>query len=816
MFKNYFITAIRSIQKKKFFAFINVIGLSIGICCFCLLSLYIANEKSFDTFNENASDIYRPYIWSESLRGQPSIAYTDYSGPTDITLGEAMKQNLSGVEDYVRLQLPNGESLMRVNGNVHRIKMTFADPSLFSIFNFPIQYGDAHTALAEPNDVVITTSMAKELFSKSDVVGNLVEIKIGKTFQTFKVSAVTKDVPENSTIRFEVLGNFRYALANNDHLIIGHNWHPTIRMTYVQLTPGSTLPGDKNRLANFLQTFNPNFINDLKSAGYSWQGKGLPVTLRMQPLLSIHTDINFVGWGFVDYQKIDPKTIWILLAIASGILLIACINFTTLAIARSAGRSREVGIRKVTGANKRQLVLQFLAEAILFSSISTILGLTLSNFGLPWFNQLAARHIHFYSSSFLKLGVFLMGVILFVGLLAGGYPAFVLSNFKPIEVLKNKIRIGGSNLLTKSLITFQFVLSVGLITSTMIILRQTNFMMNKNPGFNSENVVVLDASEVDPGIVFPRFKQALEDQTSIGGVASAAAGLGAGENFLGYSDAANDLFASINIIDTSYIQVLGMKLIAGRNFDEVAIRDTIRPMIINETMMHAFGWNSQNAIGKEIENFQGRKAIVIGVVKNFYFNSLSKNIVNQAFITSKDKGYVHFYIRTKANKIVPALAAIKKAWNNAAPEVPIKFSFLDEDLNSYYQEEQRWSSIVAWSSAISIFLSCLGLLGLAGLTAVNRTKEIGVRKVFGASVSGIVGLLSKDYIRLVIISSCIAAPITWYFMNEWLQHYAEHIQVHWWIFGLAGILAIFIAFFTIAFQTFKAASINPVESLRSE
>jgi putative ABC transport system permease protein len=813
MLKNYFKIALRNLQKQKVFAFINVFGLSVGIACFSLLLLFAANEFSFDKFHKNAQNIYRPYVLDNTLNGRPGEGNTDFSALT-ITMGEAMKRNLPDVVNYARLQLPWGENLVRTDKNVFHASVTYADRSLFSVFTFPLKYGNTATALHEMNDIVLTESRAKELFGKDDVVGKIVEIQIGIAFQPFRISAVARDIPANSTIRFDVMGNFLFAQANNDHFMIGSNYHPTVRQTYVQLRPESQLPNDKQQLARFLESLNPNYKMDLKNSGLTWRRNQAPFIFRLQPLLSIHTDSGFHGWSFTDYDVINPKTIWLLLAIAGGILLIACINFTMLAIGRSAGRSKEVGVRKVIGAEKRQIIFQFLTEAILLSIASAILGLLMANILLPWFNQLSGRDLHFSLSLYPQMILLLIGLVLIVGLLAGSYPALVLSRFKPVEVLKNKFRVGGSNLFTRSLVTFQFALSIILIVSTTIILQQTKYMINKNPGFNKENVVAIDASQTDPNKIFPLFRQAVLNQPAIVGVTSAAAGLGEGQDLLGYSN--NGLSAAINIVDTDYIKVLGMQLIAGKNFEPGQRNDTIKPMIINETMMKAFGWTPQTAVGKEIKDFQYRTAIVMGVVKNFNYRPLSEGVKNQAFLTSKDKGYIHFYVRINAENPASALAVIQKAWNSVMPGIPMKYSFLDEDVNSYYNAEQKWSSMVGWAGSISIFLACLGLLGLAALAAVNRTKEIGVRKVLGATVANIITLLLKDFLQLIVISFVIASPVAWYFMNRWLQDYANRINISWTVFLLTGVFAVAIALITISFPAIKAAIANPVKSLRTE
>jgi len=816
MIKSYFKIALRNLQRQKVLAFINIFGLSVGIACFSLLLLFIANEFSFDKFHKNAANIYRPYVLDNTLNGEPGESNTDFSA-LKITMAEAMKQDLPDVQEFVRVQLPWGENLVRSEKNTERVSLTFADKSLFSVFTFPLKYGNASTALHDMNDIVLTETRAKELFGSDDVVDKTVEIQIGTTFQPFRVSAVAKDIPANSTIRFDVLGNFLYAKANSGRFTIGNNWHPTVWQTYVQLRPGSKLPDDKQQLARFLMSLNPNYSADLKNARLTWRKNERPFIFKLQPLLSIHTDSWFHGWSFTDYEVIDPKTIWILLAIAGGILLIACINFTTLAIGRSAGRSKEVGVRKVIGAGKRQVIYQFLTEALVLSIVSAIFGLLLAKILLPWFDQLSGRDLHFSLTLYPQMILALIGLVLIVGLLAGSYPALVLSNFKPVEVLRNKTRVGGSNLFTRSLVTFQFALSIMLIVATTVILQQTKYLINKNPGFNKENVVAIDASQVDPNIVFPLFKQAVLNYPNIVGVTSAEAGLGAGNELLGYSDpGGSGISAAINGVDPDYIKVLGMRLLAGRNFEPITATDTVKRIIINETMMRALGWTTQNAIGRTIKNFQGGTAHVIGVVKNFNYRPLSEGIKNQLFETTSDKGYIHFYVRINAGNPATALSIMQKAWNSAAPGVPMKYSFLDEDVNNYYNSEQRWSGIVGWAGGISIFLACLGLLGLAILAGINRIKEVGIRKVLGASVLNITSLLLKDFLKLILISFVIASPLAWYFMNRWLQDYATRINISWTVFLFAGSFSIAIALVTIGFQAIKVAISNPVKSLRTE
>jgi len=819
MFKNYFKAAWRNLQTQKAFTVINVLGLSVGIACCILLLLYTSYEFNFDKFNKNAANIYRPYGWDRLNGGNSPFGYTDVDGNSAATLGEAMKQELPDVVNYTNLQLPSEENLARYQSSVFRLKLTYTDPSFFSVFTFPLKYGNAAISLHNVNDIVLTESRALQIFGDADAVGKIVEIKIGADFQPFRVSAVAKEPPSNSTIQFDVLGNFQFAQAHKNE-IMGPNWHPIVRQTYVQLRPQSKLAGDPKRLSQFIQKYDPNFVArtkdyvaSMKSAGINWNETELPVSFRLQPLLSIHTDISFTAWGFTDYGKVDPKVIWILLSIAFGILLIACINFTTLAIGRSAARAKEVGVRKVIGAGRKQVIFQFLTESFLLSVVSAALGLSFVTLALPFYSRLAGIRIDPSFLLYPKIFLSLIAVILATGFLAGSYPAFVLSTFRPIEVLKNKIRVGGSNLFTKSLVTLQFALSIALIIATVVILQQTRYLVNKTPGFDKQNVVVIDASQTDPNKIFPVFKQTALLTPGVVGVTSAIAGLGVGQDFLGFSD--NTLSADINIIDTDYLKVLGMRLIAGRNL-QASSGNSLKPVIINETMMRYFGWAPHTAIGKEIENFQGGTVIVTGVVGDFNYRPLSEKIKNQVFETSLDKGYKYFYVRVSPGNPKKVLAALQKVWSSVVPGVPMKYSFLDDDVNNYYKSEQTWSSIVGCAGGISIFLACLGLFGLAALVVVNRTKETGIRKVLGASVADIISLLSKGFVKLIVIAFLIASPVAYYFMHQWLETYANRISINYWIFGGAGAGVILVALLVISFHAIKAAVANPVNSLRSE
>ncbi len=796
-----------------------MLGLSIGIACFSLFLLFAVNEFSFDRFQKDAKNIFEVYQWNDAYEADPASG----SPYLPMPLGAALKQDFPDVENYVRFKTAWASNFMRVADNdVRRVKISYADPQFFSVFSFKLKYGNAASALQNLHSIVLTQSKAKELFPQDaahgsdNVIGRTVQIKIDENFLPFTVSAVTEDIPANSSIRFDVLGNFHFLETATGDKEGVNNWHRSGYLTFAKLKPGSGLPNDVDKLRNFRKKYYPDEEADAKKRGISWKGNLFPVRYEMQSLPNIHTNTKVFG-GSV--ENINPKTIWILLSIAAGVLLIACINFTTLSIGRSAGRAKEIGVRKVIGSERKQLVYQFLAEALLMTIFSALLGLLIAQLLLPYFNNLSGRELHFSFSQYPEIIWMLAGLILLVALLAGAYPARVLSSFKPIAVLKSKVRVGGSNFFTKSLVTIQFALSIGLIICTVIILQQTKYMTNKYPGFNKENILVVDAEETKSKEIYPLFKHALLQRTDIAGVAGAELSLGAGQ---GWSRSGFDYGGKLRevyeyFVDNDYINVLGMKVIAGRNFNPAIASDTVTSVIINEAMMNDFGWTLQNVIGQKLTGYSETKMpVVIGVVKNFNYLSLKDKIEPQMFHQFSDYAPYKFFVRLKPGNPLTAIAAIQKTWTSLVPQLPFKYSFLDEDLGKFYEGEQKMNSIIGLAGGISIFLACLGLFGLAALAVVNRTKEIGIRKVLGASITHIISLLSKGFLELIGIAVIIASPLAWYLMQKWLQDFEYRINIGWTVFLFAAIFAMAIALITISFQAIRAALANPVESLRTE
>lgn len=811
MIQNYLIIAFRSLWKNKGISAINIVGLSVGLACFTLFLLDVLNEYSFDRFHTKADRLFAVAETIGEIAGQPPQKMNNLPMP----LGPALKADLPDVEQFARLQGVGETFFVRTPNGVVEEQACFADPAFFELFSFPFLHGNASTALAAPNSVVLTEKMAQKLFGESNPTGRTLGINItgGDIFEPFTVSAIAQDLPSNSTLQFGILMPFEKFAASERGKGIATNWGQLSMQTFVELRPGSTLPEDQSRLNQFFLKYYPDVEKSLREAKM-WSKPEPPVAFALLPIRSLHHDPDL---------GINPSLSLILLAIGGIILLIACINFTTLAIGRSANRAREVGVRKVVGASRGQLSKQFLVEAVLLSSLSTAAGLILATGLLPVFNQLSDKQLVFDFKQFPELFWFAPGLALLVGALAGSYPAFVLSGFSALETLKNKLKIGGENWFTKSLVTFQFVLSVGLMACTFIMLRQLDFLRSKNPGFEKENVVVVNADGVEaPDELLARFRQSLAGRPEIAGIGGAELSLGAGAGIsnVKFNYQGTDKIVFEYFVDHEYLPVLKMPLVSGRNFDPNLVQDSATSVILNETAVRDFGWTSETALGQVLTGFNEqnpkRNPVVIGVVRDFNFRSFHEKVYPMMFNSFHGTLPRQFLVRIAPGDPQRALGQMQAAWTDGEPVVPFRYTFLDENLQRFYVAESRMGTTIGWAGSIAVLLACLGLFGLATLSTLNRTKEIGIRKVLGASVAGITGLLAKDFLKLVFIAIVIASPLAYYFMQKWLADFAYRIDIQWWMFAVAGAAAVAIAFLTVGFQSVRAALANPVDSFRSE
>ena len=810
MIRHYLQIAIRNLARLKVLTFINVFGLSVGLACFSLFLLYAVNEFSYDRWHRHADRTFRVnQVWTRDDGTEAGMA------GLYMPLGPAMKKDFPDVEDYMRIA-PGMNMIIRVNNELTRIPVGFADPQFFSFFSFPLLTGKDPNVLKDRHAVVITRDRAMQLFGSINVVGRRIEIKSDTLFEPYTVAGVAENPPANSSIKFDIMGNYEQLLTTADRQDATNSWSRTNGdETFVRLRPGSRLAAEPGRLLQFRFKYYPD-----EHDSYI-QTKKIVASFGLQPLPSLHTTVNIEAGP--PGSTTDPKNIWILLGVAAGILLIASINFTTLAIARSAGRAKEVGVRKVIGGRRYQLMGQFLTESLLITIFSAGLGLLLVYILLPFFNRLSGSELQFSFSRFPELGWMLAGLVLLVGLLAGSYPALVLSGFNPVEVLRSRIKLGGSNFFTRSLVTFQFVLSIGLIIATVVILQQVSYMRSRDLGLIKENTIVVNAADAETPQVYALFRQSLSSRKEIIRVGASQIGLGEGEGQMGRRYDFNGKVAGVieYPVDTAFIPALGMHLVAGRNFNTAITSDTAGAVIVNATLLKKeMGLEPAAAIGRQFEskNKRGRGEVktIIGVVKDFNFEALNRLVRSQLFFMPAKMQPSRFFVRVQAGQTPQALAAIGAAWKKAVPDLPFRYSFLDEDLDRFYQSEARWRNIFGCAGGISIFLACLGLFGLAALSAINRLKEIGIRKIMGASVRQIVELLASGFIRLVLVASLIASPIAWYFMNKWLQDFAYRIEIGWWIFAGTALVAVGIAVITISTQAIRAALINPVKNLRTE
>ncbi|MCB0542958.1 MAG: ABC transporter permease [Saprospiraceae bacterium] len=812
MIQNYLRIAFRNLWKTKGITLINIAGLSAGMACFALLLLHVNDEFSFDRFHANKDHVYRVLQHSRSANGDP--AHDDAYMP--MPLGPAMQADLPDVTHYVRF-CDWGDQFVRSPRQTAKLPVLYADPQIFEVFTFPLRYGNSGTALSELNSVVLTEHMAQQLFGEENPTGKTLDIKVMDDFEPFLVTGVAQNLPSNSSIRFGILCSYARHAATKWGKRNEGNWNRSSYQTFVALRPGSGLSGDSARLQQFWNKYYPDQEANMRNEG-RWKGEGPPMSYRLQSLKNMHTEPGVFASGAPAF---NPRYGWILLGLGGLVLLIACINFTTLAIGRSAGRAREIGVRKVIGAFRRQLVGQFLAESLLLSAISMILAIGLAYLLLPALNELTDKQLHFDLSQYPELGWMFPALTLLAGLLAGAYPALVLSGFRPLEVLRSKFRVAGANIFTKSLVSVQFILSVGLIACTLVMVRQLQYLLTRDPGFNKANVMIVNAEDTDAKQLYPRFRAAVAGQPGIAGIAASELSLGAGtgwnQNGFSYNGEPKEVYEYF--VDPDYIPVLGMELLAGRNFDYAYSTDTLNAIVINESMMRDFGWTLDNAVGQPLRGFRGDSGndpVVIGVVRDFNYLSMHGQVQPMMFHMFSDYAPYQIFVRLQAGRIAEGIAAAETAWKDLSPELPFQYAFLDENLSNFYISEARWSRIVGYAGALAILLACLGLFGLAALAAVNRTKEIGIRKVLGASIFSITGLLSKEFILLVLIAIAVATPLAYWVMAMWLRDFAFRIDVQWWVFALAGLASIGVALLTVGFQSYRAAVANPAESLKSE
>jgi len=804
MLKNYLKIAFRNLRKQKVYAFINVVGLAVGIAFCALIFLYVRDELTFDRFHEKADRIVRVTLQEKAPDGSVESEWTWQPMP----LAAALQADLPEVEHTVRLF--DQPHFIRYGDKTFEESTVFADPAIFDVFSFPLRRGDPATALSDLNSIVLSDQAARKYFGDEDPMGRTMSIRLGDAYQDVVVTGIVEAIPHSASVRFDYLLPFA-KLSDAYEWIRSRTerWNASSFYVYALLRDNTTRADVQAKMPAFRAKYYPDEETRMRDEG-RWTGEGAPRAYRLQPLAEIHLNPAVIG-GLTPAS--DPLYSYILAGIALAILLIACINFTTLAIGRSASRAREIGVRKVVGAYRRHLMLQFWGEALLMSVLGLCAGIALAELALPTFNALAAKQLRLdYYDDGSTLAA-LVGLMLLTGLVAGSYPALVLSGTRPIDTLKNKLRLGGSNLLTRSLVVVQFALSVFLIVGTLVMIQQLDYIQAKNLGFDQEHVVVIPTQQMPGEVLTARFRTELGNRADVVGLTGMSNAFTKGYSVEGWDYKGEEKRAYTYRVTSNFIDVMGINLVAGRTFDPNLPTDSTQAVLVNEALVRDFGWT--DPVGQVLEGFYASPTVV-GVIEDVNFASLHEAVEPMVLTMDPDWGLGHLLVRVAPGDVSATLGLLAATWQRIAPDVPFQYSFLDEDLNRLYQSEQRWSRIVGYAAGFAILIACLGLFGLAALTVTGRTKEIGIRKVLGASVRSVTLLLSKDFARLVVIGLVVAAPVAYFVMNRWLDGFAYRIEMSGWTFLIAGLTALGIALFTVSYQAVKAALADPVESLRYE
>jgi putative ABC transport system permease protein len=816
MIKNYLKVARRNLVRNKTFSFINIVGLAIGLSSFLLIALYVMDELSFDRYYDQAGNIYR--IDLDSRWGGQEVRMAQIGDP----IGPKLKNDYPQVEEYTRVFYSRNDPGManklvrKGDGYITEDNTAYVDSTFFNVFKFPALEGDPRTALNEPHTVVITASAAAKYFGTTDAVGKALAVKEDGKDVSYKVNAVIRDIPGNTHFHFNILFsmkslNYQWGQVGNSNFY-----------TYLVLKPGPDAKVFEKELTAYILKYFTPVLKDLNmSSVEEFEKGGNRINFILTHVTSIHLYSNRQAG-----EEISPsgsiQYVTIFSAVALLVLLIACINFMNLTTARSAGRAREVGIRKVLGTERKELILQFLTESTLMVLLSLLIAIGITSLTLPLFNSVAAKSMSMASLFSPVILPLLLALPFAVGLLAGSYPAFFLSGFKPIEVLKGKLKMGtNSGGLRSALVVFQFTASIILIIGTIVVYRQLHFIQTRDLGFNKEQVLIINAADALGNNAGPFKKQVMQLSGVKSGTLSAYLPVSNSSRnaYNVFKDpvaaAANSFNAQFWGIDYDYLETMGIKLLKGRNFSPGFGMDSSSSWIINEATARILGY--EDPVGKNIYTIDDGKATahpIVGLVKNFNYESLHSAVGPLIFALQSSTGLASFKVNT-AN-ITPLLEQVKKEWKAMAPGMPFSYRFLDESFNEMYRAEQRVGEIAMIFSVLAILISCLGIFGLATFIAEQRMKEIGIRKVLGASVQGIVGLLSRDFMKLVAIAFIIAAPFAWWVMNKWLQGFVDRAGFSWWIFAVAGLAALFIALATVSFQSVRVALMNPSKSLKAE
>ncbi|HLK31239.1 MAG TPA: ABC transporter permease [Puia sp.] len=803
MLKNYFKIAWRNLWKHKTDSFINVIGLCIAFTSALLLLLSVSYEFSFDKFHANADNIYNLYFQKQHLQGQELTS----SMPAPLT--PSLKAEYPDVKYATRIV--NGGTTVRYKDKKISQSLMFVDADFFNMFSFPVVDGNK-TPLHNLNEVVLRKGTAKAIFGAEEAVGKVIELQQNNQWKPFTVAAVTNDFPDNSSINYDIITRFENLSFYKE---VTNEWYSNFHDVFVLLNNNISKNNFEPKLQPFVNKYFAEDISHAKRDGAAPTKDGAYMKLLLEPLTDMHTNTEIGG-----SDSINKSYLYLLTAIAILIIAIACINFINLSIGKSFTRSKEIGLRKTMGALKNHVALQFWSEALLVCFMAFIISCVVTYLLLPQYKLLFAMHIQRSMLESPKVWAFIVIGFLMITIFAGGYPAWLMARLNIVEVLKGKMSVSRSHKLRNGLITFQFIITVLLISCTIISWQQIHYLRTKPLGYNTSQVISIPANgEMDATQALQLMRNKLSSVTSVESVSGIYANLGRGTDgsnrtsVLTFDYKNREIKSNWMGVSYDFVKTLDLKMVDGRDFSTAFSTDS-GAVLINEEMAKQIG--EKNIVGLKLPVDSAKPLTVIGVVKNFNFKSLKQKIDPLTLVLDKNFSINYILVKVKPDNLHQSMEAVKAAWAGISNGREFQGSFLDENVNRQYKREEKLMQIFTTGAIIAIALSCMGLLAMVILIISQRTKEIGIRKVLGASVGTIVMLVAKDFLLLVLVATIIASPIAYYAMNKWLQSFAYRISIGWYIFLAAGFLALLIALITISIQSIKAALANPVKSLRTE
>ncbi len=798
MLLNYLKIALRNLLRSKVFSMINIAGLSIGLACCLLIILYTKDEVSFDAFQAKKDQLYRV-----TCSIQQSDGTRNKLGIAAMVQGPVFKANIPEVQDFSRVQERN--FIVRSGRETFHEKASWVDKNFFTLFSFPLLQGNPQTVLSDLHSLVLTEEMAEKYFGTTQALGKKLEFEINHQFETFVVTGIAKNAPQNSTIQFKMLLPFLYQEVHEKDA----SWLWLSYPTYILLHPSANLQAVEKKLNQAYLRFSQKERNEARKHGFKdhfhW---------GLQPFMAMHLD---TGTEYTPRAG-NPMYSYILLGIASFVLIIACINFVNLTVAQSLRRRKEIGIRKVVGGQRSQLMRQFLGESFLLCFVAFVLAIILAEASLPFFNELANKQLSLSYLFDYKLVLGIIALFLITGFAAGFYPALVLSGFDPLKTLNNRFQFSGKNFMAKGLVVVQFSLATFLIITTLFIYSQFNYLIHKDLGYNDKNLLSLtvgwSSQEDSPTSLRQQtFTNEFRHAPGVMHVAPIMDG-----DWLTISKANGvDLDVAYKHIDEHFLSTMQIPLVEGRNFSPAYPADSTQSVIVNEAFVKKAGWKG-SAIGRTIDFLNGNdtKLTIVGVMKDYHYGSLKQKIGPALFSPNPSLPFGRFLIRIQPDQLPQALAAIEATYRKLNPYRPFQYDFMDQLNYKNYESEAKWKQIITLGASLTIFISCIGLFGLASLSMQQRTKEIGIRKVMGASVLQLSQLLTQNFLSLVGVAFLMAIPAAWYATNRWLENFAYRIEISWPVFAVAALATTVIALVTISFNTIRTALADPVNSLRSE